>query len=153
MKTKRRFLSYSLSILFFSTLISGANQVSIPARAASPETFNNLKPTAISNRWLEGIWEGTAYQSNTRENWTIKVTVHNGTYRIDYPSLSCGGEWKLISMDASTAKFKEKLTYGQDSCVNDGNVTIQKLNNFQVAYWYVEPNQTRVTAIAVLDRR
>ena len=106
-----------------------------------------------SGRWLEGTWEGTAYQSDTKENWIMKLSVKNGTYRVDYPSLKCGGEWRLIRLGKRIATFKEKLTYGHSECVDNVTVTIRKLNRRQVAYWYVEPKQTRVNGIAVLDRK
>jgi hypothetical protein len=102
---------------------------------------------------LEGVWEGTAYQSNTRENWTLRLTAKDRTYRVDYPTLSCGGEWRLLRMGKRTATFREKLTYGQSECVDNVTVVIQKLNRRQVAYWYIEQNQTRVDGIAVLDRQ
>lgn len=108
---------------------------------------------ATSKRWLEGTWEGTAYQSDTKENWMLKLSVKNGTYRVDYPSLKCGGEWRPIRLGKRIATFKEKLTYGHDECVDNVTVTIRKLNRRQVAYWYVEPKQTRVNGIAVLDRK
>jgi len=169
MKAIRKVLMYGFSMLLFFTSMAG-NYCGIPARAGSHE---DLKPSGVagirfektksarlatrkpapSKGWLEGVWEGTAYQSNTKENWTLKLTVKNRTYRIDYPSLSCGGEWKLIRMGKRTATFREKLTYGQSDCVDNVTITIQKLNRTQVAYWYVEPGQESVIGIAVLDRK
>ncbi len=169
MKATSRFFTYTFSILCFFICIAG-NQDGIPAHAGLHADLNTSefagiyadranqaklvvrKPTT-SKGWLEGVWAGTAYQNNTKENWTLKLTVKNHTYRIDYPSLSCGGEWKLIRRGKRTAKFREKLTYGQSDCVDNVIITIQRLNQTQVAYWYVEPNQMRVNGVAVLDRQ
>lgn len=127
-----------------------------PATSASHPPVESTNPQALRTKpvsWLTGVWEGTAYQSNTKENWTLKLTAKNNSFRIDYPSLSCGGTWQLLSVNKTTATFREKLTYGQDQCVDNVTVTIQRLNRKQVAYWYVEPNDTRVIGIAVLEKQ
>jgi uncharacterized caspase-like protein len=45
----------------------------------------------IDEKWLEGRWEGAAYQGNTHSVQTIKLAVQNNAYSIEYPSLFCGG--------------------------------------------------------------
>jgi hypothetical protein len=169
MKATGRFFTCSFSLLLFFSWSAG-NQRGNAARArvrgdleasefawTRADGIKQAKPPARkaagTSGWLEGVWEGTAYQSNTRENWTLRLTATNQTYRVDYPTLSCGGEWKLLRMDKRTARFREKLNYGQGKCVDNVTVIIQRLNRRQVAYWYVEQHQTRVDGIAVLDRQ
>ncbi len=153
MKTSRIFLVFIPLVFLFSTLIFGADSGVGPVRSVPVETQRPVKRPVASQGWLEGSWSGTAYQNDIEENWTIKLTARKRRYRVDYPSLNCGGEWRLVRMDAKTARFREKITYGRDRCVVNGRVTIQKLNKSQVAFWYIEPKKTRVSAIAVLDRK
>ena len=169
MKATRKLFAHGPSLLLFFTCIAGS-QVDIPTHAGFPEDLKvtesegtrvdgkkqyqpEMRPPTMSEGWLEGIWTGTGYQSNPKQTWTIKFTAQNDTYRIDYPSIPCGGEWKVITLGKSTATFRERLTYGQTLCIDNGTVTIQKLNDTQVAFRFVEPNRTRVTARAVLNRQ
>lgn len=168
MRSTRILVATVFSILLLSTFVVGyqsgpSNSASFP-RVKYFYVLRNLyegpgklslaaRKPATSKRWLEGIWEGTAYQSDTKENWILKLSVKNGSYRVDYPSLSCGGEWKPIRLGKRIATFREKLTYGHNECVDNVIVTIRRLNRTQVAYWYVEPRQRRVNGIAVLDRQ
>jgi hypothetical protein len=146
MKATRKCFVHSFLVLLLFMWIAGAQNISTVSADFHEES-------AISEGRFDGIWEGTGYQRNPNENWTIKLTVQNDTYRIDYPSLSCGGEWKLISRDKCAVTFREKLTYGQKRCVDNVTVTMQKLNDSQIAVWYIEPNRTRVNSNAVLDRQ
>jgi hypothetical protein len=91
MKATGMFVVSSFSILFFFTWIAGG-QLRLPVdtaphtgsqalelaevRHARPEQARrSVNRPAPFKRWLEGNWEGTAYQSNTKENWTLKLRV------------------------------------------------------------------------------
>jgi hypothetical protein len=162
MKATRRFFACLLLMLVFFTFgaeIRSSNAGSLngakPSEVAAIRADGTSRPKLArrSFGWLEGVWEGTAYQSNTKENWTLRLTARNNTFRIEYPSLSCGGEWKPLHRTKRIATFREKLTYGQNDCLDNVRVTIQRLSDTQVIYWYVEPNQTQVMGIAVLDKQ
>ncbi|HVQ38928.1 MAG TPA: hypothetical protein VMS31_15425, partial [Pyrinomonadaceae bacterium] len=60
--------------------------------------------------WLNGTWKGTGYQIDSNETWTMKLTVRGRSYRIEYPSLNCGGRWIPLSMNQSRARFIEQIT-------------------------------------------
>ena len=85
-------------------------------------------------RWLNGTWEGTGYQIDNNETWAMKLTVRGKHYKIEYPSLKCGGRGIPLSIDRNRARFIEKITFGLEDCVDNGNVVIERLNRRQIAY-------------------
>jgi len=62
-----------------------------------------------TERWLNGTWEGTGYQIDNNETWAMKLTVRGKRYKIEYPSLKCGGRWIPLSIDRGRARFTEKI--------------------------------------------
>lgn len=106
-----------------------------------------------SGLWLRGAWEGTGYQTDTDSTWTMRLKAQGDKYSIEYPSLGCGGEWRLISIDATEARFREIITYGQEECANNGLVVIRRLNNRQVIFLYSNLNTEEVTASAILKKK
>ena len=105
------------------------------------------------NKWLRGIWEGSGYQIDDQSTWTMRLTAGARQFSIEYPSLSCGGRWKQISIDAYRARFNEKLDHGQDQCVDNSNVVIQRLNNRQVVFLFSYPGKREVYASGILKRK
>jgi hypothetical protein len=103
--------------------------------------------------WLNGTWQGTGYQIDNNETWTMKLTVRGGRYRIEYPSLKCGGKWIPLSIDQSRARFIEKITFGLEDCVDNGKVVIERLSRRQIAYRYSNRGSREVTASAILNRK
>jgi hypothetical protein len=105
-----------------------------------------------SKTWIRGTWEGKGYQIDDQSTWTMRFTAGGGRFAIDYPSLNCGGRWKLITIDASRARFKEILNYGIDKCLNRGTVVVQRLNKRQAVYLYSDAGKREVSASAILKR-
>ena len=106
-----------------------------------------------SRSWIKGTWEGTGYQIDDKSTWPMRLTVRGRRFSIDYPSLSCGGRWRLIAVNASRARFREILDHGQDKCTDFGNVVIQRLSSQQLVFLYSNQGTREVTASAVLNRR
>ena len=106
-----------------------------------------------TGRWLNGTWEGTGYQIDNNETWTMKLTVRGKRYKIEYPSLKCGGNWIPLSIDASRARFIEKITFGLADCVDNGNVVIERLSRRQIAYRFANRGTRAITASAILNRK
>jgi hypothetical protein len=113
----------------------------------------SLAAQTKANNWIKGSWEGTGYQTDDQSIWTMRVTARGRRVSIEYPSLNCGGRWRLISISSNRARFREKLDHGQDKCTNNGNVTVQRLNRRQVVFLYSNAGTREVTASAVLNRR
>jgi hypothetical protein len=117
----------------------------------------NLAAQNKSRSWLHGSWEGTGYQTDDKSTWAMKVTAKRlkggrRAFLIDYPSLNCGGQWKLLSMNQSRARFREVLDHGQDQCSDKGLVTIERIGR-QLIFLYANQGSRKITASAVLNRR
>ena len=109
-----------------------------------------------SQSWLRGSWEGTGYQTDDQSTWSMQVIFKRikGGRRvalIEYPSLDCGGRWKLLSSAGSKARFRELLNHGQDKCSDKGVVTIEKIGR-QLIFLYSNQGSREITASAVLNR-
>ena len=112
-------------------------------------------PVSAQNKrsWLAGTWEGTGYQIDTNETWTMKLTVRGNRYTIEYPSLKCSGRWIRISADSRRARFRERITVGLAECVDRGYVVVERLSPRQIAYRFVNHGERDVTASAILNRK
>ena len=110
-----------------------------------------------SKSWLHGSWEGTGYQTDDQSSWAMKLTIKRSkggrrTLAIEYPSLSCGGHWKLLSISGSQARFRELLNHGQDKCSDKGLVLIE-IKGRQLIFLYSNQGSREITASAVLNRK
>src|ERR1043165_436488 len=106
-----------------------------------------------SRSWIRGVWDGTGYQLDDKSTWAMTLIARGRTFSINYPSLNCGGHWKLISIDASRARFREVLDHGQEKCADKGNVLIRRLNRNQIVFLYSYTKTREISASAVLNRR
>lgn len=114
-------------------------------------------PQGKRESWLRGVWEGTGYQTDTESTWPMRLTINKPksgrrTFSIDYPSLKCGGRWKLLSSNQSKAWFRERLDHGQDECDNNGLVLIERRGR-QLLYLYSIKGRRELTASAILNRK
>ncbi|HWN11431.1 MAG TPA: hypothetical protein VNO50_19540 [Pyrinomonadaceae bacterium] len=103
--------------------------------------------------WLNGTWEGTGYQIDTNNTWTMQLTVKGNRYKIEYPSLNCEGRWRPIRITRTTARFREILTSGADVCADKGTVVIQRLSHRQIAFRYTNQGEADVTSSSILNRK
>jgi hypothetical protein len=108
---------------------------------------------AKSRNWIKGTWEGTGYQIDDQSTWAMSLVAGGRRFSTEYPSLNCGGRWKLISINAYRARFKEKLDHGQDTCVDNSYVVIQRLNKRQVVFLFSYPGKREVYASGILRRK
>ena len=123
------------------------------------EKIAGIANTNVDLSFLSGAWEGVAYQASYG-TWPIKLTVQNGRYFVDYPTINCKGEWKLTDKSITMVKFRERLTEGIDNCVNNGYVIIrrtdgdftQKTRASQINFNYINPGGNVVTSWGVLNR-
>lgn len=107
---------------------------------------------ASSGSWLKGTWSGTGYQIDNNETWTMQLKATGSKYAIDYPSLKCGGVWRLITMGGTVATFRESITRGKEQCTNGGKVTIERLNDHQIDFRYTDPGKSEIIASAILKK-
>ena len=119
-------------------------------------TVSFASPVSAQNKgrsWLAGTWEGTGYQIDNNETWTMKLIVRGNRYTIEYPSLRCSGRWIPLSADSKRARFRERITVGLTECVDRGNVVVERLSPRQIAYRFVNNGERDVTASAILNRK
>lgn len=110
-------------------------------------------PQSRNRAWLNGNWEGTGYQMDAGTTWTINFRARGKQFLIEYPSLKCSGTWKLVRVNARRATFRERITVGREACVDQGLVTIERLNSGQLAYRFSYAGTTRTSASAILNRK
>jgi len=108
---------------------------------------------ARSTGWLRGTWTGTGYQIDADATWTMRLKATGTKYSIDYPSLKCGGFWKLVRAGSNIATFRERITYGKDICTDRGHVTVERLNRTQIDFRYRNPGETEFTASGILKKQ
>ena len=109
-----------------------------------------------SRSWLRGFWEGTGYQTDDQTTWSMQLTstrtkAGRRVFLIEYPSLNCGGYWKLLSIHGNRARFRELLDHGQDKCSDKGLVRIERVGS-QLIFLYSNQGTREITASAVLNR-
>jgi hypothetical protein len=115
-------------------------------------------PQGKRTSWLRGSWEGIGYQTDDGNTWPMRLTIKRTkgarrSFSIDYPSLNCGGRWKLIRIHAYKARFREQLNHGQDKCADHGLVSIERISNNQIVFLYSYQGSPRITASAVLNKK
>lgn len=103
--------------------------------------------------WLNGRWEGTGYQIDTGTTWAMNFSARGRRFTIEYPTLKCSGTWRLVSVNSRRAVFRERIKVGLGECVNQGVVTIERLNGRQLAYRFSYAGSSEVTASAILNRK
>ena len=103
--------------------------------------------------WLTGTWTGIGHQVDDGSTWSMRLIARGRMYRVAYPSLKCGGVWKLISLGSRSARFQEKIDYGVRNCSPVGDVVIRRLDGGRIKFSYLYPGETRVGAYAILRRR
>ncbi|HEX8068535.1 MAG TPA: redoxin domain-containing protein [Pyrinomonadaceae bacterium] len=128
----------------------------VPLVAANPTPTPTPKPTptpALDDpAALKGVWGGTAHQYNNDSYWTVKLTVSNGAYKIDYPSLGCGGYWTLTGRRPNVFNFKEKITYNPPGCVDNGTVVLIRRGANQLYFSFSSLPSGQETSSATLTR-
>jgi hypothetical protein len=102
--------------------------------------------------WMNGEWVGTGFQIDTDSTWTMRLKVEGRRFRIEYPSLKCGGKWILLNASANSARLREKITFNLQQCADNGRVVIQRLNRSQLAFRYQNAGSKEFTASAILNR-
>jgi hypothetical protein len=102
--------------------------------------------------WMNGEWVGTGFQIDTDSTWTMRLKVVGRRFRIEYPSLRCGGKWTLLTASGSSARLREKITSNPQECADNGRVVIQRLNRSQMAFRYQDAGSKEFTASAILNR-
>lgn len=103
--------------------------------------------------WLNGVWSGEAFQTDTKTRWAVRLTVQDENYSIVYPDIPCKGTWKLIEKNSRSASFTEAITQGLDLCENNSHVMVEKLSASEITVRYAHPGSRTVIATVVLKEK
>ena len=158
-----RIIALSITLFALVTAAAVAGPVWGPPGWQNAPLDPSYGPPSHPGRfWMVGKWEGTGSQQQTGSSWTIALTVsdqgvQNYAYRIDYPSLGCGGYWTFNNGDGNTGSFTEHITYGREKCVDLGTITVGAVGGghiSQMAYHWsgTQPNGDTDNAGATLAR-
>ena len=108
-----------------------------------------------SLNWLNGHWEGVGYQPPTNTSWDVVLDFDPtaNSIKIQYPTLSCSGEWQLKKSSKGRAEFIEKIQLGTEKCDQDVKVIVQQIDDCYISVTYFLPGRyDGVVANAVLNR-
>jgi hypothetical protein len=95
-----------------------------------------LMNSCSNTKWLRGTWEGTGNQIDGK-TWKIELTVPKGTpISINYPDLSCGGEWGLTKKQFHKAIFSEKIITGLNKCDQGCEIHAKKSGTHEIELVY-----------------
>ncbi|MBZ9797904.1 hypothetical protein [Mesorhizobium sp. ES1-4] len=117
--------------------------------------FQN-RPCTVNVPSLAGTWVGSGHQSPAGDagaDWSIAMTIGDDAASIDYPSLGCGGSLSQTSRDDTSAQFHESITYGQDKCIDGGDITVRFYKGNLSWTWVGQADGQPYNAIAVLTRQ
>lgn len=118
-------------------------------RAIESKLFDD----SVSLSWLDGVWTGEGFQSDTKTTWAVILTVHDGKYAIEYPNIPCQGRWTLNNKNSRGASFTELITQGANRCSNNGHIVIEKVNDSEISCKYSRAGSRVVIATAVLSKK
>ena len=101
------------------------------------------------------IWKGAGYQYDVGHSWDIIVSFkqENQQFKIQYPSISCSGYWRLLDFDNESFEFREIITEGQDKCTNNGRVVLKKKDDLTYEFYYYWPDDQELSAYGVIFKR
>jgi len=129
----KRVFTFIVSVAVSTSALAGAPWAwgGPPGWQNSPldPSYGPPSPTHPARFWMVGSWIGSGSQSGTGSTWPMHLTVderglQSWDYKIDYPSLGCGGYWTFDRGNGNTGSFTEHIVYGRDKCIDGGMVTV-----------------------------
>ncbi len=129
-------------------------KIEIKELIEGPNPIKKESKNNTGQSWLNGIWIGKAYQFDINESWSILLNCDNNKniYKIEYPSLQCGGKWTIISQSENRIEFREKLNYGTNICTDNGKIILENINDNLYFYYYF-PNDNTLNAKCILHQK
>jgi hypothetical protein len=116
-------------------------------------TGGSARESAPETEWIDGVWNGIGYQRDVGSTWTIRLTVNRSEnrFKIEYPSLACGGEWRLVEFTSHSGKFIERIVFGRDRCADNGTIVITLVDGDHVSFTHFYQNGV-MSAYSTLTR-
>lgn len=122
-----------------------------------------------SNKWVYGTWTGIGKQVDNA-TWEVKLNVtENEEFKIEYPSLSCGGSWKITGNSKSSSKSNstgktvrlelimlETIEFGTQNCDQGVEVRLSQTddpNKIKATYYLKSYDPNNPIAEAILTKQ
>lgn len=148
MLTQSHFRLLSTLVLLTSCLTANLAVPSLRANELQAETTSQITNTLPAR--YAGVWKGEGTQTGLSSGWAIAIALKPGNIgdiigTIAYPSLGCGGELTLRSINADSIEVTEVITYGKE-CAATGIVALKPIANHTVEYQWSSPQYPGIVA-------
>jgi len=109
--------------------------------AAGNSAFSNVASATTGSgappEQYIGVWRGSGTQVNPMASWTALLTYTGGAVgtvvgSIAYPSVQCGGQLTLTSVNSASLVLRERITYGP--CIDNGDLTLRLTSGTSLAF-------------------
>ena len=78
-----------------------------------------------------GVWNGIVTEvvipGQEYSRYEVTVIMAPSRYRVDYDSLGCGGNLRLMVKQGRFYRFRDELNYGLEACSNGGRTELHFL--------------------------
>jgi hypothetical protein len=109
----------------------------------------------VSASPLLGTWSGSGHQTPAgarASDYPIVMTLTEGGGSIRYATLNCGGSLIELSRSATSAQYRESITYGADKCINGGTISVNLFRGQLSWTWIGQSGGKQINVVAVLQR-
>ncbi len=89
------------------------------------------------NETRQGMWHGAGVQVDGVD-WPISVNIMEDRALVDFPTLNCGGHWEYLTIDNYQITAVERITYGQEICVDGGMILISVVDPGSLDYRWLD---------------
>lgn len=105
-------------------------------------------------QWFAGTWHGVGYQPGMNVTWNVELSVHGKgkLVEINYPTLSCGGNWELKESNGNQLQLVEIITRGKGTCIDGSKVYVVKVDNDHIHVTWDSGDIEGIDASCVLVR-
>lgn len=135
-------LSIQSPASWFKPVISQHFSIISPANSTPLERVYLPDQGVLPDNY-KGVWRGSAVQVNPNTSWTISLSLADGRVgtlvgSAGYPSIGCGAELNLQSVNADSIELLEDVTYGP--CWDQGIITLTPNPDSTLHYEWRSPD-------------
>lgn len=103
---------------------------------------------------LTGVWEGEADQTTSKWLTQLQYDPQKNEFIVNYPTLSCGGTWRVNTVTENMLKLDEVITEGTVSnCIKEMDIYVYYKNDNILEVKFHRINAANPTASAVMEKK
>lgn len=91
-----------------------------------------------------GVWTGMLTEIDDAGQrygrYSVTITLAPKRYRVDYDSLDCGGNLRLVHKAGRFYRFQDELKYGLDACASGGRTELHIIGPERAAFQWFDAN-------------